>query len=196
MTKYSKTYSVCISYLYWCKHCGPPKKIFYYLFYFSSFYFFSFISAQKKKSISVRPYLRQTLFYVFPRTIKSKRMLTLHVEHHAVGEPLVAVRDDARQLLLVRLPAGHDHVVAAHRHRPVLVAGFLEGGLALQPGVPPDHAGRLAVGRHARGHRHLAALRAGHDGGRGQGHASQGASCGKGVSGGFSTKRFREMLMK
>lgn len=106
-----------------------------------------------------------------------KKILTLHVEHHAVRDPLVPVRDDARELLLVGLAARHHHVVAAHRHRPVLVARLLEGGLPLQPGVPFDHARRLPVGRHAGGHGHLALLGPGDDAGRGQRHACHGASC-------------------
>lgn len=73
-------------------------------------------------------------------------VLTLHVEHHAVRDPLAPVGHDARQLLLVGLAAGDQHVVAPDGHGPVVVAGLLEGRLALQPGVPPDDAGRLPIG--------------------------------------------------
>ena len=104
-------------------------------------------------------------------------ILTLHVEHHAVGDPLIPIGHDTRELLLVGLAARHHHVVAPYRHRAVCVAGLLEGRLALQPGVPLDHALGLAIGRQAGGDGHLAFLGPGDDGGRRQGHTRHGPSC-------------------
>lgn len=106
-----------------------------------------------------------------------QQFLTLHVEHHAVGDLLIPVRHNARQLLFVGLAARHHHVVAPYRHRPVLVAGLLESGFALQPGVPLDHARGLPVGRYASGDGHLAFLGPGHDRGCCQGHTCHRPSC-------------------
>lgn len=106
-----------------------------------------------------------------------EKIITLHVEHHAVCDPFSPVRHDARELLLVGLAARHNHVAAAHRHRPVRVARLLESGLALQLGVPFDHASGLPVGRHASCDGHLVFRGLGNNCGRRQSHACRGPNC-------------------
>lgn len=97
------------------------------------------------------------------QNLNKSRFLTLHVEHHAVSDPLAPVRHDAGELLFVRLAARDHHVAAPYRHRAVRVASLLQGGFPLQQCAPLDRAWRLPVGRSAGGDGHVALLTPGHD---------------------------------
>ena len=86
------------------------------------------------------------MFIKSSQCVRMRESLTLHVQHHAVCDPLVAVSDDAGEFLLVGLTAWHNHIVASHRHSAVRVPGLLEGGFSLQPRLPLDHTRRFAIG--------------------------------------------------
>ncbi len=102
--------------------------------------------------------------------MKKNIVLTLNVEYDAVCKAFCTVRDDAGELLTMGLAAGQYDIVTAHGHGAIRIARFLKRGFALQSGVPFNDAGRLAVSRHAGGHRHLAFRHPCHDGGWSQGH--------------------------
>lgn len=109
--------------------------------------------------------------------VVGERCLTLNVEHHAVCDLLISVRDDARELLFVGLAARYHHIVAPDRHCPILVASLLVSGFAFQPGIPFDHAWGLSIRRYTSCNCHLTLLSPSHNRRGRQGHTCHGPSC-------------------